>query len=99
MKKFAAALLLMAAACNGVPKDDENNLAKGKLTISGEITGMDSGTLEILFPIADSSFTDSIKVVKSKFSYNVELPEPVNMLLRVSGTAGKNFLYLPTPVP
>jgi peroxiredoxin len=97
MKMFAAALLFTAAACNSVPKGDDNNLAKGKLKLSGEISGMDTGKLEILFPIADTSFSDSIAVVNNKFTYEVELPEPVNMLLRIAGTRGEELSVFADP--
>lgn len=86
-------------ACNNVDKGDDNNLAKGKITISGNITGMDTGHLEILFPIVDGlgSKTDTISVKKGKFLYQQVLKEPTQMLVRILGTKGEELAFFGDP--
>lgn len=94
---FAIGLSLLAVACNSDSQGDPNTLAKGKLTIEGELKGMDSGYVEFLFPVADSSFTDSVEVKDGKFTFSTDIPEPVNMLMRVSGTRGEELSFFADP--
>lgn len=94
---FAIGLSLFAVACKSDSQGDGATLAKGKLTINGELKGMESGYVEFLYPLADSSFTDSVAVKDGKFTFTTELPEPVNMLMRVTGTRGEELSFFADP--
>ncbi len=94
---LAGALAMLSVGCNSATQGDDENLAKGPFTLSGEITGMDTGTLEILYPVADSSHTDEVAVKDSKFTYKTTLSEPVNMILRVKGTRGEELAFFADP--
>jgi len=94
---IAAGLALAFAACNSVDKGDDNNLAKGPLEITGEIAGMDTGRLEFLYPVADSSHSDTVLVKGGKFEYSFELKEPTNMIFRKLGTRGEEVSFFADP--
>ncbi len=94
---LAGGLAILSAGCNSATKGDDENLAKGPFTLSGEIVGMDTGTLEILYPLADSSHTDEVTVKNAKFTYETNLSEPVNMILRVKGTRGEELAFFADP--
>lgn len=94
---IAAGLALAFAACNSVDKGDDNNLAKGSLKITGEIAGMDTGRLEFLYPVADSSHSDTVLVKGGKFEYAFELKEPTNMIFRKLGTRGEEVSFFADP--
>lgn len=94
---MGAGLALLAAACNSADMGDDNNLAKGTLEISGEIAGMDTGRLEFLYPVADSSKSDTVEVKKGKFEYTLELKEPMNMIFRKLGTRGEEISFFADP--
>ncbi len=94
---LAAGLALTAVACNSVPQGDDNNLASGKLTVTGNISGMDTGRIEFLYPLGDSSQTDTVQVTSGKFTYETELKEPVNMIFRVAGTRGEEVAFFADP--
>jgi len=93
----AAGLALVVAACSAVDKGDDNNLAKGPLNITGEIAGMDTGSIEILYPVGDSSKSDTILVKGGKFEYASELKEPTNMIFRKLGTRGEEVSFFADP--
>jgi peroxiredoxin len=90
-------LSLMAVACNNATQGDDNNLASGTLELSGQIAGMDTGRLEFLYPVADSSKTDTVEVKGGKFKYTMELKEPTNMIFRVAGTRGEEVAFFADP--
>ncbi|HSK14121.1 MAG TPA: TlpA disulfide reductase family protein, partial [Phnomibacter sp.] len=94
---IAGGLALMAVACTNVDKGDDNNLAKGTMKLTGEIKGMDTGYIEFLYPIGDSSETDSVEVKKGKFEYALDLTEPTNMIFRVAGTRGEEVSFFADP--
>jgi peroxiredoxin len=94
---IAAGLALAFAACNSVDKGDDNNLAKGPLKITGEIAGMDTGRLEFLYPVADSSHSDTVLVKGGKFEFSFELKEPTNMIFRKLGTRGEEVSFFADP--
>lgn len=94
---MGAGLALLVAACSNADKGDDNNLAKGTLKVSGEIAGMDTGRLEFLYPVADSSKSDTVEVKKGKFEYTLELKEPMNMIFRKLGTRGEEVSFFADP--
>ncbi len=94
---LAAGIALAAVACKNTPQGDDNNLAAGPLTISGNIAGMDTGKIEILYPLADSSKSDTVNVAKGKFTYETEIKEPVNMIFRILGTRGEEVAFFADP--
>ncbi len=93
---IAGGLAILAVGCTSNEGTDQK-LAAGTLKFTGEITGMDTGYLEILYPVADSSNTDTVQVKNGKFTYETELPEPVNMLLRIAGTRGEELAFFADP--
>lgn len=100
MKNFwmmAGVLAMGAVACNTADKGDDNNAASGTLNLSGELKGMDTGYVEFLYPVGDSSKTDSVQVKGGKFTYTTELKEPVNMIFRVAGTRGEEVAFFADP--
>jgi peroxiredoxin len=94
---ITAGLAMAIAACTTVDKGDDNNLAKGPLDISGEIAGMDTGRLEFLYPVGDSSKSDTVMVKGGKFKYANDLKEPTNMIFRVVGTRGEEVSFFADP--
>ncbi len=94
---ITAGLAVAVAACNSVDKGDDNNLAKGPLKITGEIAGMDTGRIEFLYPVADSSHADTVTVKGGKFEYSLELKEPTNMIFRKLGTKGEEVSFFADP--
>ena len=100
MKKsliVATGLALAVIACNRTNEGDANNLASGPLSISGNISGMDTGYIEFLYPSGDTSKSDTVKVKSGKFSYETELAEPINMIFRVLGTRGEEVAFFADP--
>jgi peroxiredoxin len=93
----ATGLALAVLACNQSNEGDENNLSSGTVNISGNINGMDSGYLEFLHPVGDSSMADTVKVEAGKFSHKMELKEPVNMIFRVLGSRGEEVSFFADP--
>lgn len=93
----ATGLALAVLACNQTNEGDENNLAKGPLTVSGKINGMDTGFLEFLYPSGDTSKADTVKVSDGEFSYKTQLTEPINMIFRVLGTRGEEVAFFADP--
>jgi peroxiredoxin len=94
---LAGGLAILSVGCNSATKGDDENLAKGSFTLTGEIKGMDTGTIEILYPLADSSHTDEVTVKNTKFTYETTLNEPVNMILRIKGTRGEELAFFADP--
>ena len=92
-----AGLALAAAACNNAPQGDDNNLASGTLTVTGNIAGLDTGRLEFLYPVGDASKTDTVAVAGGKFTYKTELKEPTNMIFRLVGTRGEEVAFFADP--
>jgi peroxiredoxin len=90
-------LSLVLAACNNETAINENELPKGSVKITGEIKGMESGMLEFLYPLGDSSHTDTVTVTKGKFAYTTELSEPINMIFRVAGSRGEEVAFFADP--
>ena len=102
MKRLTAALsLLVLVACKNEPsKTTGGKLAAGKLTIRGEISGTDTGTLELINAVSSGDIkakTDTIHLVKGKFEYSTELAEPSQMALRKSGTQGEELVFFADP--
>jgi peroxiredoxin len=100
MKKIwmvVGSVSLLAVACTNETQVNENELAKGTLKISGEIKGMEEGKLEFLYPIGDSSHTDTVEVKKGKFTYTTALSEPTNMIFRVAGSRGEEVAFFADP--
>lgn len=94
---IAVSIAAAVSACTTVDKGDDNNLAKGTLDLSGEIAGMDTGRLEILYPVGDSSKSDTVLVKGGKFEYTTELKEPTNMIFRKLGTRGEEVAFFADP--
>ena len=87
---FFAAILLFAA-CK--PKDKAantgtnavTNMAGGDVTISGTITGLDSGYVELIHEELEGSKIDSVVFTNSKFLFTTKLKEPTQYALRIAG--------------
>jgi peroxiredoxin len=97
---MAAIMITMLVACkNGnETKNAESGLATGKLTINGEVTGIDNGLLEILSTSdAQVRKTDTIQLSKGKFSYSTNLQEPVQMAIRKPGQRGEELVFFADP--
>ncbi len=85
------AAILFFAACK--PKDKEvktgtnvvTNMAGGDVTISGTITGLDSGYVELIHQELEGSKIDSVVLANSKFSFTTKLKEPTQYALRIAG--------------
>ncbi|TDX00267.1 TlpA disulfide reductase family protein [Dinghuibacter silviterrae] len=71
--------LLLAAACHNTPKD--------AYTLTGTLTGIDSGWAQLRYPKTDSTgmVTDSAKIVAGKFTFQGVAAEPMFCYLMVKG--------------
>lgn len=94
---MAAGMALLAVACNNASKGDENNLAKGDLELTGTIAGLDTGYMEFLYPMGDSSKADTVAIKGGKFSYKNTLTEPTNMIFRVLGSRNEDVSFFADP--
>jgi peroxiredoxin len=94
---IAAGLVAAIAACNTVDKGDDNNLAKGELELSGEIAGMDTGKIEILFMKGESIISDTVQVKNGKFEYSKQLEEPLYMGARILGAPDQVVSFFADP--
>jgi peroxiredoxin len=102
MKKISIAVLLLAAvACkNETKKITDEKLATGKLSITGEISGTDTGTLEIISAITSVAIVpkpDTVKLVNGKFDFTTNLTEPAQMAIRRAGTQGEELVFFADP--
>lgn len=100
MNKLTAALLvLLLAACKNEPattKDEK--LASGSVTVKGEISGTDTGYLEIGTAISvENAKPDSVKLEHGKFTYTTAITEPMQMFIRRPGTQGEELVFFADP--
>jgi peroxiredoxin len=91
---FAAVVLV---SCNENQSQTGDGLPAGPVKITGKIAGMDDGLLEFLYPVGDSSKTDTVQVKGGKFTYNTELSEPINMIFRIAGSRGEEVAFFADP--
>jgi peroxiredoxin len=94
---IAVSLAVAIAACETVDKGDDNNLAKGKLDLSGEIEGMDTGKIEILYLKGDSIKSDTVQVENGKFEYSKQIEEPLYMGARILGAPDQVVSFFADP--
>ncbi len=101
MKKYLLVILavVLIAACKNPnnAKNEEGKFSSGKLVLNGKITGVDTGTLEILYASADEDKTDAVKIENGKFSYEADLKEPVQIAIRKIGTEGDELVFFADP--
>jgi peroxiredoxin len=101
MKKITAALLIltMAACKNNQSDSPDEPLASGSVIIKGEISGADTGLLEVV-SAAGSELKikpDTIKLAKGKFSYTTNLTEPTQFAIRKAGSQGEELVFFADP--
>lgn len=78
-------------------KATDGKLATGKVTINGEITGLDTGVVEIFSSAGDPQKADSATVKGGKFTYTIDLKEPVQVAIRVAGDQGRELVFFADP--
>lgn len=94
---IAVSIAAAITACETVDKGDDNNLAKGKIDLSGEIAGMDIGKIEILYMKGDLIISDTVQVKNGKFEYSKQLEEPLYMGARILGAPDQVVSFFADP--
>lgn len=96
---MAALLITTAIACKNdkETKSSGEGLPAGSLTVKGEVTGIDTGILEILSVAGEAQKPDTIRLDKGKFSYTTTLKEPVQMAIRKPGQKGEELVFFADP--
>lgn len=100
MKQFlvlASAIVLLGACKSDSDSGDGKTLASGKLTIKGDIPGLDSGYLEVMFADKPGEIADSIDLKGGKFTFTTQLKEPIQMAIRKPGTQGEELIFFADP--
>jgi peroxiredoxin len=101
MKRYLFLIMagLAFAACKTGKdtKAKDGKLAAGKVTISGEISGLDTGIVEVFSSAGDPQKADSVTVKGGKFTYTKDLPEPVQIALRIAGDQGRELVFFADP--
>jgi peroxiredoxin len=100
MKKlwFAAAMLSLVVACKNENDAISNDkLPTGEVTIKGEVTGADTGLLELLSSIRTDQKADTVKIVDGKFTYTTTLTEPIQFAIRKAGARGEELVFFADP--
>ena len=104
MKHFllGAVAVCMLAACKLSDKNKDNQPAAvvmkgGEVEISGNIKGIDSGWLEMVYVAGEAEKTDSLKVTGGKFSSKATIGEPAHFLLRLPQSDGEAVMFFADP--
>ena len=91
--------ILLLSSCKTTDKKsgtDSTNattsaLAKGKVTISGTISGLDTGYLDLVHQ-REEPIKDTVRLEHGKFTYTTNLDEPTQFYLRVQGSSSEEPL-------
>jgi peroxiredoxin len=103
MKKIFIPVLAMAmlAACKGksdVTSPSLEAFESGTFSLTGKVSGIDSGFLELMYPLGDANHTDTLKITKGgNFSFETKLPEPLQMMVRIPNTRGSELVFFADP--
>ena len=93
--------MAMLAACKGksdVTSPSLETFESGTFSLTGKISGLDSGFLELMYPLGDANHTDTLKITKGgNFSFETKLPEPLQMMVRIPNTRGSELVFFADP--
>jgi peroxiredoxin len=78
-------------------KASDGKLATGEVTINGQISGLDTGLVEIFASVNDVQKADSVTVKDGKFTYKTQLPEPSQVAIRIAGDQGHELVFFADP--
>lgn len=102
MKKIIIPVVAIAllVACKGKTDVTSPTLAAfepGTVTISGKVTGLDTGIVELIYPKNNENHADSLPLKGGSFSFETKLTEPLQMMLRLPNTRGSELVFFADP--